>query len=57
MLYKVLCTIISILVYEYYSMGVEDKRADAGQNGRAYLARPNFQARTGTGKIFVSLFT
>ena len=29
---------------------VEDERADAAQDGRAHLARLNFQARTETGK-------
>ena len=27
-----------------------DEQADAGRDGRTRLARPNFQARTGTGK-------
>ena len=31
--------------------GVENKGADAGREGRNCLARPNFQVRTGTGKV------
>ena len=34
-----------------FSLGVERARADAGRDGRTRLARPNSQARTGTGKI------
>ena len=34
-----------------------DEQADAGRDGRTYLARPNSQARTGTGKISFSLFS
>ena len=33
-----------------FSLGVENKGADAGRNGRTCLARPNSQARTGTGE-------
>ena len=36
---------------------VENKQADAGQGGRARLARLNSQARTGTGKTHVSRFS
>ena len=32
-----------------------DEQADAGQDCRTRLARPNFQARTGTGKCLFSL--
>ena len=32
------------------ALGVENERADAGRDGRARLARPNFQAGTGIGK-------
>ena len=34
-----------------------DKQADAGQDSRNRLARPNSQARTGTGNILLSLFS
>ena len=34
-----------------------DEQADAGRDGRTRLARPNFQARTGTGKYSFSLFS
>ena len=34
-----------------------DEQADAGRDGRACLARPNSQARTGTGKYSFSLFS
>ena len=33
-----------------FSLSVENERADAGRDGQACLARPTFQARTGTGK-------
>ena len=37
---------------------VENEQADAGRDGRTLLAKPNSQARTGTGKyeIFMFLF-
>ena len=38
-----------------FRLGVENKRADAGQNGPTRLARPNYQARTGSGKLKFSL--
>ena len=34
-----------------------DEQADAGWDGRTRLARPNSQARTGTGKYSFSLFS
>ena len=34
-----------------------DEQDDAGRDGRTRLARPNYQARTGTGKYSFSLFT
>ena len=34
-----------------------DEQADAGRDGRTRLARPNFQARTGTGKYQFFLFS
>ena len=34
-----------------FSLSVENERADAGRDGRTCLARPNSQARTGTGKF------
>ena len=34
-----------------------DEQADAGRDCRTRLARPNSQARTGTGKYKLSLFT
>ena len=34
-----------------------DERADAGRDCRTRLARPNSQARTGTGKYSFSLFS
>ena len=33
-----------------------DEQADAGRDGRTRLARPNSQARTGTGKYLFYLF-
>ena len=30
-----------------------DEQADAGRDCRSHLARPNFQARTETGKIYI----
>ena len=35
----------------------EKEQADAGQDGRTHLVRPNSQARTWTGKSHVSLFS
>ena len=34
-----------------------DEQADAGRNCRTRIARPNSQARTGTGKYQFSLFS
>ena len=34
-----------------------DEKVDAGRDCRTRLARPNFQARTGTGKYYISLFS
>ena len=34
-----------------------DEQADAGRDCRTRLARPNFQARTGTGKYQFPLFS
>ena len=34
-----------------------DEQADAGRDCRSRLARPNSQARTGTGKYIFSLFS
>ena len=34
-----------------------DEQADAGRDGRTRLARPNFQARTGTEEYYFSLFS
>ena len=34
-----------------------DEQADAGRDCRTRLARPNYQARTGTGKYSFSLFS
>ena len=34
-----------------------DEQADAGRDCRTRLARPNSQARTGTGKYLFSLFS
>ena len=38
------------LVGTRFSLSVENEQADAGRDGRTRLARPNSQARTGTGK-------
>ena len=38
-------------------LSVEDEQADAGRDGRIRLARPNSQARTGTGKYSFSLLS
>ena len=41
-----------------FSLSVEGEWwADAGRDGRTYLARPNSQARTGTGQKTFSLFS
>ena len=40
-----------------FSLGVENEQADAGRDGRTRLARPNSQARTGTGKYSSSLLS
>ena len=40
-----------------FSLGMENEQADAGRDSRTLLARPNSQARTGTGKILFSLFS
>ena len=34
-----------------------DGQADAGRDCRTRLARPNYQARTGTGNYYFSLFS
>ena len=36
-----------------FSLSVENEQADPGRDGRTRLARPNSQARTGTGKMIV----
>ena len=36
--------------HELQSEYMENEQADAGRDGRSRLARPNSQARTGTGK-------
>ena len=33
-----------------FSLSLENRQVDAGGDGRSRLARPNSQARTGTGK-------
>ena len=38
--------------YSTFSTGVDNKQADAGRDGRTYLAKPNTQARTGIGNFF-----
>ena len=35
----------------------KNEQADAGRDGRTYLARPSSQAQTGTGKKVKSFFT
>ena len=35
----------------------EDEKTDAGRDGRTRLARPNSQARTGTGRYQLYLFS
>ena len=43
-------TYIHILQYSsYFTLCVESEQADAGRDGRTRLAKPNSQARTGTG--------
>ena len=37
--------------------GVENERADAGRDNRTFLARPNYQARTETGRNKFSQFS
>ena len=43
--------------HQNFSLNVENEQADAGRNGRTRLARPNSQARTGTGKYSFSVFS
>ena len=38
------------------SLSMDNKQADAGRDCKARLAKPNVQARTGTGKYLFSLF-
>ena len=38
------------MIDDSVSLSVENERTDAGWDGRTRLARPNFQARTGTEK-------
>ena len=40
-----------------FSLRVENNQVDAGQDGQTRLARPNSQARAGTGKCSFSLFS
>ena len=40
------------LVSTRFILSMENKRGDVGRNGRTHLARPNYQARTETGKFF-----
>ena len=40
-----------------FSLSEENEQADAGGDSRICLVRPNFQARTGTGKHSFSLFS
>ena len=40
-----------------FNLSVENEQADSGQDGQTLFTRPNFQARTGTGKSSVSLFS
>ena len=40
-----------------FSLSVKNEQADAGRDGRTHLARPNSQARTGTGEYCFSLFS
>ena len=42
--------------FRIYAPGVENEQGNAGWDGRTYIAKSNFQARTGTGKIPFSLF-
>ena len=39
-----------------FSLGVENGQADVGRDGLTCIARPNSQARTGTGKINFPVF-
>ena len=40
-----------------FSLNVDNEQTDAGQGGQTCLATPNSQARTGTGKYGLSLFS
>ena len=40
-----------------FSLSVENDQVDAGRDGRTHLATPNSQARTGTRKYSLSLFS
>ena len=35
-----------------FSVSIENEQADTGRDGQTCLTKPNFQARTGTGKFF-----
>ena len=37
-----------------FSLSEENEQADEGRDGRTFLAKPSFQARTETGKIYFS---
>ena len=39
--------------HRFFSLSVKNEQAGAGRDGRIRLARPNSQARTGTGKRFL----
>ena len=43
--------------HQILSLSVENEQTDAGRDGQTCLARPNSQARTGTWKYLLSLFS
>ena len=42
---------------QIFSLSLENEQADAGRDGRACLAKPNSQVRTGKGNKLFSLFS
>ena len=49
--------LIHTLTDSAYEYSVDNQQADAGQDGQTRLARLNSQARAGTGKCLISLFS
>ena len=43
--------------HQILNLSVENEQTEGGRDGQTCLARPNSQARTGTGKYLFSLFS